>query len=160
MKRPDDTRFEIRAEEQQAVRIFDGAEGWKMGLERAVSPACGPTEPRSCNRHATRRPYRSATTLRHGRRADGAAPGGDVDLHRSRAGHAGAPQEYARKFRPGPEWQHYTGTIEASLAAQRALDVYRGDKMSHTPVTVLRVAPGRPWVHIDGFVTPDKLLEE
>ena len=53
-----------------------------------------------------------------------------------------------------------TGTIEASLAAQRALDVYRGDKMSHTPVTVLRVAPGRPWVHIDGFVTPDKLLEE
>ena len=21
-------------------------------------------------------------------------------------------------------------------------------------------APGRPWVHIDGFVTPDKLLEE
>jgi len=32
--------------------------------------------------------------------------------------------------------------------------------MSHTPVTVLRVAPGRPWVHIDGFVTPDKLLEE
>ena len=60
-------------------------------------------------------------------------------------------REYARKFRPGPEWQHYTGTIEASLAAQRALDVYRGDKMSHAPVTVLRAAPGRPWVHIDGF---------
>ena len=69
-------------------------------------------------------------------------------------------REYARKFQPGPEWQHYTGTIEASLATQRAFDVYRGDKMSHTPVTLLRAAPGRPWVRIDGFVTPDKLLEQ
>ena len=34
------------------------------------------------------------------------------------------------------------------------------DPEQDTPVTVLRVAPGRPWVHIDGFVTPDKLLEE
>jgi protein SCO1/2 len=42
-------------------------------------------------------------------------------------------REYAHKFHAGPEWQHYTGTIEASLAAQRAFNVWRGDKMSHTP---------------------------
>ncbi len=32
--------------------------------------------------------------------------------------------EYARKFHAGPEWQYYTGTAAASIAAQRAFDVY------------------------------------
>ena len=50
---------------------------------------------------------------------------------------------YARKFHAGPQWRFYTGTTEASVAAQRAFDVYRGDKMDHTPVTFLRAAPGR-----------------
>jgi protein SCO1/2 len=68
--------------------------------------------------------------------------------------------EYARKFGAGPQWQHYTGTLEASLAAQRAFDVYRGDKMSHAPVTLLRAAPGQPWRRIDGFITPDELVQE
>lgn len=69
-------------------------------------------------------------------------------------------REYAAKFRAGPGWQHYTGTLDASLAAQRAFDVYRGDKMSHTPVTLLRAAPGQPWRRIDGFVTPDEITNE
>ena len=68
--------------------------------------------------------------------------------------------EYAQQFGAGPEWRHYTGTLDASLAAQRAFDVYRGDKMSHAPVTLLRAAPGKPWRRIDGFVTPDELLHE
>jgi protein SCO1/2 len=68
--------------------------------------------------------------------------------------------EYAQQFGAGPTWQHYTGTLAASLAAQRAFDVYRGDKMSHTPVTLLRAAPGKPWRRIDGFMTPDELLHE
>ena len=68
-------------------------------------------------------------------------------------------REYAHKFHAGPEWQHYTGTIEASLAAQRAFSVWRGDKMSHSPVTFVRAAPGQPWLRIDGFVTPSELLK-
>ena len=68
--------------------------------------------------------------------------------------------EYARKFRAGAEWQHYTGTLNASLEVQRAFDVYRGDKMSHTPVTLLRAAPGQPWRRIEGFVSPDDLLHQ
>src|SRR5882724_13721500 len=68
--------------------------------------------------------------------------------------------EYARKFHAGPEWQYYTGTVAASLAAQRAFDVYRGEKMSHTPVTLMRAAPGEPWLRIEGFVTPDELLDD
>ena len=68
--------------------------------------------------------------------------------------------EYASKFHAGPQWQYYTGTIAASLAAQRAFDVYRGEKMSHTPVLLLRAAPGQPWLRIEGFVTPDELVHD
>jgi protein SCO1/2 len=67
-------------------------------------------------------------------------------------------REYASQFGAGPGWNHYTGTLSASQAAQRAFGVYRGDKMSHTPVTLVRAAPGQPWLRIDGFVTPDQLL--
>jgi len=69
-------------------------------------------------------------------------------------------QQYAKKFRAGPEWNHYTGSVEASIAAQRAFDVYRGDKMNHNPVTLLRAVPGRPWVRVDGFSTAADLLNE
>ena len=72
----------------------------------------------------------------------------------------GRLREYARKFHAGPEWQHYTGTVEASLATQRAFGVYLGDKMSHAVVTLLRAAPDQPWRRIDGFLTPDELLTE
>ena len=69
-------------------------------------------------------------------------------------------REYADRFDAGPGWHHYTGTVAASLTAQRAFDVYRGDKMSHSAVTLLRSAPGQPWRRIDGFVNPDRLLYE
>jgi protein SCO1/2 len=66
-------------------------------------------------------------------------------------------REYAHKFGAGPAWQHYTGTLAASLAAQRAFGAYRGDKMSHSPLTLMRAAHGETWRRIDGFATPDEL---
>lgn len=68
--------------------------------------------------------------------------------------------EYARKIGAGPHWMHYTGSTQASVALQRAFNVYRGDKMNHVPVTFLRVAPGRPWVRLEGLVSPDEVLRE
>jgi protein SCO1/2 len=68
--------------------------------------------------------------------------------------------EYARKFSAGSQWRFYTGTTEASLAAQRAFDVYHGDKMNHSPVTLLRAASGKSWLRLDGFVSADDLLLE
>jgi protein SCO1/2 len=65
---------------------------------------------------------------------------------------------YAERFGAGPEWQYYTGTVEASVAAQRAFNVYRGDKMNHTAVAFFRAAPGKPWLRLDGLATPDELL--
>ena len=44
---------------------------------------------------------------------------------------------------------------------QRAFDVYRGDKMSHTAGDTDAALPlGKPWLRIEGFVTPDDLLRD
>jgi protein SCO1/2 len=68
--------------------------------------------------------------------------------------------EYAKRFHAGPQWRHYTGTVQASVAIQRAFDAYRGDKMDHLPVTFLRAAHGSRWVRVDGFATVDELARE
>ncbi|WP_200892104.1 SCO family protein [Methyloterricola oryzae] len=69
-------------------------------------------------------------------------------------------REYAAKFKAGPQWNHYTGTLESSVAIQKSFNAYRGDKMNHTPLTIIRVAPGKPWVRLDGFAKPDELIAE
>lgn len=69
-------------------------------------------------------------------------------------------REYASRFGAGPQWQHYTGTLAASVAAQRAFNVYRGDKMDHAPVTLIRPTSGSRWVRIEGLATADRLLSE
>lgn len=69
-------------------------------------------------------------------------------------------REYARSFHAGPEWQHYTGALPAIQAAQRAFDVYRGNKMDHSPATLIRRASGAEWIRIDGFATAGQLLAE
>jgi protein SCO1/2 len=68
--------------------------------------------------------------------------------------------EYAKTFNAGPEWQHYTGTLAASQTVQRAFDVYRGNKMDHSPATLIRSAPGASWTRLEGFATADQLLAE
>lgn len=69
-------------------------------------------------------------------------------------------RKYAKQFAAGSQWQHYTGTLSASIAVQKAFKAYNGDKMSHDPLTLMRAAPGKPWVRIDGFATPDDLLAQ
>lgn len=66
--------------------------------------------------------------------------------------------KYAKKYGAGSQWRFYTGTIEASIAAQRAFEAYFGEKMNHSPVTFVRVSPDKPWLRIDGFAKPDELL--
>lgn len=65
---------------------------------------------------------------------------------------------YAHKYGAKQQWQFYTGTVEASIAVQRAFDAYRGSKMEHNPVTYIRTAPGKPWLRIEGFAKSDELL--
>jgi protein SCO1/2 len=67
---------------------------------------------------------------------------------------------YAKRFGAAPGWRFLTGSAESSLAAQRAFDVDRGDKMSHHPVTFLRAKRGEPWVRLDGFANASELVAE
>jgi protein SCO1/2 len=67
-------------------------------------------------------------------------------------------REYGRKFGAGREWRFYTGTPDASVAAQRAFDVYRGNKMNHEPLVLLRSRPGQPWVRVEGYADSSSLL--
>jgi protein SCO1/2 len=69
-------------------------------------------------------------------------------------------REYAAQFDAAPGWDHYTGTLAASQTVQRAFGAYRGDKMSHTPLTLMRAAPGKPWIRFDGFVSAEQMLAE
>jgi protein SCO1/2 len=67
---------------------------------------------------------------------------------------------YAAQFHAGPGWNHYSGSIAAVVTVQKAFNAYLGDKMSHTPLTLMRAAPGKPWVRLDGFARAEDLLAE
>jgi protein SCO1/2 len=67
---------------------------------------------------------------------------------------------YAKEYKTGPQWDFYTGSIDDSITVQKAFDAYRGDKMNHAPLTLLRAAPGKPWVRLDGFASPEMIVKE
>lgn len=67
---------------------------------------------------------------------------------------------YAAKFNAGPGWEFFTGTLADSIAVQKAFNAYRGDKMNHTALTLLRSSPNAPWVRIDGFISSKELVAE
>ena len=67
---------------------------------------------------------------------------------------------YASRFKARPGWQLLTGSMSDSIAVQRAFDAYRGDKMNHMPLTLLRASPKSPWVRIEGFANASDLVQE
>ena len=67
---------------------------------------------------------------------------------------------YAKHIGAGARWTFLTGRAQDIKTVQFAFDSYRGDKMNHEPLTLMRQAPGRPWIRIDGFATPDELARE
>jgi protein SCO1/2 len=68
--------------------------------------------------------------------------------------------EYAARFGGAGTWAHYTSSTAGAVEIQRAFGVWRGDKMNHQPTTLLRAAPGKPWVRLDGFIGPTALVDE
>lgn len=70
-------------------------------------------------------------------------------------------KEYAEKYHAGPQWLMLTGSIENSIAVQRAFGVFRGNKMSHTPVTFLRASgAASQWVRLDGLASARDIIKE
>lgn len=67
---------------------------------------------------------------------------------------------YAKQFHASAGWDHYTGTVAATAMVQRSFNAFRGDKMSHMPLTLVRPAPGKPWIRMDGFASVEDLMAE
>jgi protein SCO1/2 len=67
---------------------------------------------------------------------------------------------YAKRFSAGPQWVFLTGSLEDTIAVQEAFGAYRGDKMNHVPLTLLRAGPEAPWVRYDGFAAAGDLVKE
>lgn len=67
---------------------------------------------------------------------------------------------YARRFGAGPQWEFLTGSLDDSIAVQRAFDADRGDKMNHAPMTLFRATPESQWVRYEGFATAADLAKE
>jgi len=69
-------------------------------------------------------------------------------------------REYAGRFNAGPQWQFLTGSLENSVAIQKALDVYRGNKMNHEPTYLMKAADSDTWVRIDGLAKAAEIVAE
>jgi protein SCO1/2 len=67
---------------------------------------------------------------------------------------------YAQQFGAGEQWGFLTGELDDLVAVQKAFDVYRGNKMNHEPTTLMRRAPGDPWVRLDGIASAADIVTE
>jgi len=66
---------------------------------------------------------------------------------------------YAQAHGCGAQWDFYTGSREDSVAVQRAFNAYRGDKMNHLPLTLLRGPHGDGWLRLEGFASADAIVQ-
>jgi protein SCO1 len=67
---------------------------------------------------------------------------------------------YAKSLHAGDRWKFLTGSIEDIKLVQLAFGAFRGSKMNHEPLTLMRQTAGDAWVRIDGFAAPDALARE
>jgi protein SCO1/2 len=67
---------------------------------------------------------------------------------------------YRKKFDAQPEWQHYTGTLADSIAAQKVFGAYRGDKMNHVPLIFVNGGGKKSWVQLQGFPSAEQVVKE
>jgi protein SCO1/2 len=68
--------------------------------------------------------------------------------------------EYSKKFGAGDGWDFYTGSRKNSHVLQKAFNAYRGDKMNHQSVILMREKPSNSWVRLEGFMSPDDIINE
>ncbi len=68
---------------------------------------------------------------------------------------------YAEKFKVGPQWTLLTGSLENSIAVQKAFGAFAGEKMNHKPVTFLKAkGSDTQWVRLDGLAEADQIIKE
>lgn len=69
-------------------------------------------------------------------------------------------RRYRERFDADAQWLFLTGSLQDIVTVQKAFNTYRGNKMRHEPVTLLRGSPTTPWVRLEGFPSAQQLAEE
>ena len=69
-------------------------------------------------------------------------------------------QGYGKKFKSSDKWSFYTGPRDDIIKVLTAFNAYRGSKMNHVPITLLRNANSEEWTRIDGFASSKQLISE
>jgi protein SCO1/2 len=68
--------------------------------------------------------------------------------------------KYAKRFKAGEQWQFYTGTYNDIVMVEKAFDIFRGSKMNHDPITLIRKLDRQNWVRIDGLASAEDIVKE
>lgn len=64
-------------------------------------------------------------------------------------------QKYAQRF--GAEWTFLTGKHDTVMAALKTFDAWRGNKMNHEALTLLRQPGQSDWTRVVGLASADQL---
>ena len=69
-------------------------------------------------------------------------------------------KDYAQKYKVEPQWKLLTGSLDDSIAVQRAFGVFAGDKMNQKPATFLKAkGADNSWLRLDGLVEAKVILQ-
>jgi protein SCO1 len=68
-------------------------------------------------------------------------------------------QLYAQSYGAGPNWRFFTAGLDDIVTLQAAFDAYRGNKMRHEPLILIR-AHGDQWARVNGLPSASELVDE
>ncbi len=68
--------------------------------------------------------------------------------------------KYAKRFKAGNQWQFFTGSYNDVVAVEKAFDIFRGSKMNHEPITLIRAHNDNSWARIDGLASAEDIVKE
>jgi protein SCO1/2 len=93
----------------------------------------------------------------------GSGPGGPVLISFSIDPEHDGPEvltKYLKRYRAQPGWSFLTGDRDDIDKVMRAFDAYVPDKMSHQPISFIKMGAAGRWLKIDGLVSTADLLAE
>ena len=67
---------------------------------------------------------------------------------------------YADSYDASEQWVFLTGPLDSIIQLQRAMNVYRGSKLNHEPVTFVKSPGENQWLRLDGFTSAKALVTE
>ena len=69
-------------------------------------------------------------------------------------------KSYAQSYKASDQWVFLTGKLDSIIQLQRSMDTYRGNKLNHEPVTLIKSAGENRWLRLDGFTSASSLVSE